>query len=79
LEGITLQKCIKIVGCILATIGLACVVKHIMHSKEGCCLCGGHKTEVKDENPTDETTSHKTEAKDQKPTGSRYGSNPVHY
>ena len=30
----------------LATIGFVCVVKHIMHRKEGCYLCGWHKTEV---------------------------------
>jgi hypothetical protein len=53
----------KIVGCILAVIGLACVVKHIMYGKEGCCLCGWHKTKEEDE----------------KRTGSRYGSNPVRY
>jgi hypothetical protein len=49
----------KMVGCILAIIGLVCIVKHIMHCEEGCCLCGWHKTEVKDEKPTGSTASHK--------------------
>jgi hypothetical protein len=79
LEGIAVQNCIKIVGCILATIGLACVVKHIMDSKEGCCLCCGHKTEVKNEKSTGETVSHKIKVEEDKPHGSRYGSNPIHY
>jgi hypothetical protein len=49
----------EIVVCLLAIIGLACVVKHIMHCEESCCLCGLHKKEVKDEKPTGETVSHK--------------------
>ena len=69
----------KIVGCILATIGFACVVKHIMHYKEGCCLCGWHKIKVEDEKPAGATVSHKIKVEDEKPTGSRYGSNPIHY
>jgi len=34
----------------LATIGFACVIKHIriMHCEEGCCLCGWHKPKVED-------------------------------
>jgi hypothetical protein len=58
-----MHKFMEIVGYILAIIGLACVVKHIMHGKEGCVLCGWQKTKVEDE----------------KKTGSRYGSNPIHY
>jgi len=54
-----LHHCMKIVGCILAIIGLVCIVKHIMHCEEGCCLCGWHKTEVKDEKPAGSTASHK--------------------
>ena len=85
----------KIVGCILATIGIACVVKYIMHCKEGCCLCGWHKIKVEDEKPSDATVSHKIKVEDEKPSdatvshkikvedeklhGSRYGSNPIHY
>ena len=41
----------KIVGCILATIGLVCIVKHIVHCEEGCCLCGWHKTKEGEEKP----------------------------
>lgn len=52
-----------IVVSILAIIGLACVIKHIMHCKEGWCLCDWLKRKVEGE----------------KRTGSRYGSNPVHY
>ena len=50
MEWITVHKGMKIATCILATIGLACVVKHIMHCKEGCC--GWHKIKVEDEKPT---------------------------
>lgn len=41
-----MKKLIEIVIFILAAIGFASLVKHIhtMHSKEGCCLCGWHKT-----------------------------------
>ncbi len=62
-----MHKGMKIVTSILATIGLAYVVKHIMHRKEGCCLCGWHKTKVEDEKPT-ETVSHKIKVEDEKPT-----------
>ncbi len=89
-----MYKFMKIVGYSLATIGFACVVKHIMHSKKGC-LCGWHKIKVEEEKPTGETELHKTKAEEGKPTGesvshkikvedeirhgSRYGSNPIHY
>ncbi len=55
----------EIVIYILAAIGFACAVKHIrtMHCKEGCCLCGWHKTKEEEE----------------KRTGSRYGSNSIRY
>jgi hypothetical protein len=69
----------KIVGRVLATIGIACVVKHIMHRNEDYCLCGSHKIKVEDEKPTDTAVSHKIKVEDEKPTGSRYGSNPIHY
>jgi hypothetical protein len=69
----------KIVGCILATIGFACVVKHIMYCKEGCCLCGWHKIKIEDEKPTGTTVSHKIKVEDEKQQGSRYGSNPINY
>jgi hypothetical protein len=69
----------KIVGWILAIIGFACVAKHIMHGKEGCCLCDWHKTKVEEEKPTGATGSHKIKVEDEKQTGSRYGSNPIHY
>jgi len=69
----------KIVGYTLAIIGLAHVVKHIMHYKEGCCLCGWHKIKVEDEKPADSTVSHKIKVEDEKPHGSRYGSDPIRY
>ena len=85
----------KIVGCILAAIGFACVVKYFMNCKEGRCLCGWHNIKVEDEKPADETVTHnikvedekpadetvthKIKVEDEKPTGSRYGSNPIHY
>jgi hypothetical protein len=71
----------KIVGYVLAIIGFACVVKHIriMHCKEGCCLCGWHKTKVEEEKRTGTTSSHKIKVEDEKVHGSRYGSSPIHY
>jgi hypothetical protein len=48
----------KIVGCILAMIGLVCIVKHVMHREEGCCLCGWHKKEG-EEKPAGAPASHK--------------------
>lgn len=74
-----MHKSTKIVGCIIATIGLAYAVKHIMHHKEGCCLCGGHKIKVEDETSTGDTASNNTKVKDEKLHGSRYGSNPIRY
>jgi hypothetical protein len=59
LEGINVHKGLKIVVYILATIGLACVLKHIMHCKEGCCMCGWHKIKVEDDKTTGATASHK--------------------
>jgi hypothetical protein len=59
LEGITLHKFMEIVVCILAIVGFACVVKHIMHCKEGCCLCGLHKTKGEDEKMARSTSSYK--------------------
>jgi hypothetical protein len=78
LEEIIVHKSTKIVGCILATIGLAYAVKHIMHHKESCCLCG-HKIKVEDEKPTSATASNNTKVEDERPHGSRYGSNPIRY
>lgn len=70
----------KIVGCILAIIGLACVIKHIMHGKEGCYLCGWRETkEEEEEKPTASTESHKIKVEDEKRQGSRYGSSPIRY
>lgn len=65
----------KMVGYVLAMIGLACVVKHMMHSKEACVLCGWQK--AGEGKSTGETASHKME--EEKTHGSRYGSSPVHY
>lgn len=70
----------KIVGCILAIIGFACVLKHIMHCKERCSLCGWHKTKEGEEKSAGSTVSHKIKVEDEeKRQGTRYGSNPVHY
>jgi hypothetical protein len=49
----------EIVISILAIIGLACIVKHFMHCKEGCCLCGWNKTKVESEKSTGSTSSYK--------------------
>ncbi|HWQ49244.1 MAG TPA: hypothetical protein VN414_09915 [Methanosarcina sp.] len=65
-----MHKLMKIVGCSLAAIGLACVVKHIMNCKECGCLSGCRKTKAEDEKPTSSTVSHKTKAEDEKPTSS---------
>jgi hypothetical protein len=62
-----MEKFMEILISILAIIGLACVVKHLMHCEEGCCLCSLFKMK-ENEKPTGE-----------KQTGSRYGSNPVEY
>ena len=72
-----MHKGMKIVTGILATVGLAYVVKHIIHYKEHCS--GWHKIKVEDKKPTGETESHKTEGEEEKQTGSRYGFNPVQY
>lgn len=70
----------KIVGYILAIIGFACVLKHIMHCKERCSLCGWHKTKEEGEKPAGSTVSHKIKVEDEeKRQGTRYGSNPVRY
>jgi hypothetical protein len=68
----------KVVGYALATIGFACVVKHVMHYKKGCCLCDWHKIKV-DEQQTGSTVSQETKVEEEKKKGSRYGSNPIHY
>ena len=54
----------KIVGCILAIIGLAHVIKHILHYKKNCWLCGWHKINVEDNKSTGTTVSHKIEVQD---------------
>ncbi len=59
-----MHKGMKIVGYILAIIGLACIIKHIMHYKENCCLCGWHKIKVEDKKSTGATVSHKIEVQD---------------
>jgi hypothetical protein len=52
------HKLIEIVVFILAIVGFTCIVKHIMHCEEGCCLCGWHKTKV-EERSAGEAVSHK--------------------
>jgi len=66
-------------GYILAIIGFAHVVKHIMHCKESCRWCGWHKIKVEDEKPAEEAVSHKIKVEDEERKGSRYGSNPLRY
>ncbi|WP_204245311.1 hypothetical protein [Methanosarcina horonobensis] len=58
-----MSNSMKIAGLILATTGIAYVVKKIMHKKEQ--RSGWHKIKV--------------EEKEEKRTGSRYGSSPVKY
>lgn len=70
---------IKIVGFILAIIGFAHIVKHIMHGKESCRWCGWYKIKVEDEKPAGETASYKIKVEDEERKGSRYGSTPVRY
>jgi hypothetical protein len=72
-----MHKGMKLVTGIFATVGLAYVVKRIMHSKEGRSAC--QKVNVEDEKPSSETESHKTKEDEEKRTGSRYGSNPIRY
>ena len=62
----------------MATVGLAYVVKRIMHSKEGR-ICYVKKVKVEDEKSTNETESHKIKEDEEQRTGSRYGSNPIRY
>jgi len=69
----------KIVVHILAVIGLFCIIKHVMHCKEGCCLCGWHKTQTEEEKPSGPTVSHKIKVEDESQKGTRYGSNPIRY
>jgi len=45
------DKLMEIVVYILALVGLACIVKHLMH-QEGCALCGWQKTKVEEEKKT---------------------------
>ncbi|MGE5465531.1 MAG: hypothetical protein ACM3QR_00480 [Syntrophothermus sp.] len=68
----------EIVVYILALIGLACVVKHMMHEEEGCWLCGWKKTK-EDAQQAAEKAAHKIKVDDDKNQGTRYGSNPIRY
>ncbi len=74
-----MHKLTKVVGYALATIGFACVVKHIIHCKKGGCLCGWHEIKVEDEKTTGPTVSHEVKVEEEKRKGSRYGSNPIRY
>lgn len=74
-----MNKCMKIVGCVLAAVGLAYVVKHIKDHKEGLCSCGCHKIKVEDEKSAGETASANSKTEEEKRTGTRYGSNPMRY
>ncbi len=60
-----MHKFIKIVGYTVAALGVAYVIKQMMHGKK--CSFGWHKIKVEE----------KTE--EEKRTGSRYGSNPFRY
>jgi len=53
------QKFVEILVCILAILGLACILKHIMHCEEGCCLCGLCNCSEKDEKTSSTTSSFK--------------------
>jgi len=53
------QKFVEILVYILALIGLACILKHIMHCEEGCCLCGLCNCSEKDEKTSSTTSSFK--------------------
>lgn len=68
----------KIVGYILAIIGLAYVVKLIMHSEKCRCLRGWHRIKVEEDKPAGETVSQNVKVEEER-KGSRYGSNPVRY
>ena len=74
-----MHKFIKIMGFILAIIGLAHIVKHIMNCRAGRHFCGWHKIKVEDEKQAGTTASHKIEVEDERLQGSRYGSNPIRY
>ena len=67
----------KIAGYTVAALGVAYIVKHMKHRKEG--LRGWHKIKVEDEKPTGSTVSHKIKVEDEKRQGSRYGSTPIRY
>jgi hypothetical protein len=77
--GNNVNKCMKIVGCVLAAVGVAYVIKHIKNHKEGFCSCGCHKIKVEDEKSAGETVSDNSKTEEEKRTGSRYGSNPIRY
>lgn len=49
----------EIIVCVLAIVGLACVVKHIIHCEGSCCLCGWHKTKEEDEKNAGAASSFK--------------------
>lgn len=68
----------RIVGYILAIIGLAYVLKRIMHCEKYSCLHGWHKIKVEEEKAAGETVSHKIKVEEER-KGSRYGSNPIYY
>ncbi len=61
----TLHKFTKILGYTVAALGIAYVIKQMMHSEK--CSFGWHKPKVEEK------------AEEEKRTGSRYGSNPIHY
>ncbi len=61
----TVHKFLKIAGYTVAALGVAYVIKHVMHSKK--CSFRWHKIKVEEK------------AEEEKRTGSRYGSNPVKY
>ena len=79
LEEIIVQTSIKIAGCVLAAIGVACAVKYIMNHKESLCSDGWSKIKVKGEEPAGSTASNNVKAEDERLHGTRYGSNPVRY
>ena len=57
-----MDKSVKIIGFIVASAGLAYVVKRIQHHKEH--LTGWHKIKVEDEKSTGPVVSHKIKVED---------------
>ena len=53
-----MDKFTEILVSILAIIGLASVINHMMHCEEGCCLCSLFKIKKEEAKQSGEKTSH---------------------